>query len=163
MADDGGSPDEDGGRGVAAARWYERYSWVVFVVVALSGLVPAVQLLVAPLSGTSFFAGFGHPVPESILSDPTESRFLAFLLRWIGTVLAGGNALTVFIALTAWRNGETWAWLAMWYWPAMFAAHYLMYGAGLLKNLQLVWVALTVLVLASNFGRFFSTPIAGGS
>lgn len=93
--------------------WYERYSWLVFVVIGLSGLLPAVQLLVDPSSGTSLFAGFGHPVPDSILSDPTDVRFLEFVFRWIGTVLLGSNLLTIFIAVTAWRNGAAWAWVAL--------------------------------------------------
>lgn len=138
--------------------WYERYSWVVFVLVGLSGLVPAAQLLVDPLSGTGYFAQFGHPVPDSILADPSETAFLAFAMQWIGGVLAGENLFTLAIAVTAWRDGHRWAWLVMWYWPVLFASHYVTYGPGLLKTLQLVWVALLVLVLASNYRRFFSSP-----
>lgn len=136
-------------------RWYRTYSWLLWVVVALSGLIPAVQLLIAPLTGLGFFAGMGHPVPESILSNPRESAFLEFVLRWIGTVLFGSNVLTMFIAVTAWRNRAKWAWIAMWYWPLMFASHYVMYGDGFLKNVQLVSVALTLLVLGSSYTEFF--------
>lgn len=110
--------------------------------------------MVAPLSGTSFFASFGHPVPESILSNPEASAFMAFVMRWIGTVLRGGNLLTLFIAVTAWREGRAWAWLAMWYWPFLFGVNFLTFGAGILRSLQPVWVAITVLVLASNYQRF---------
>ena len=42
------------------------------------------------------------------------------------------------------------------YWPLMFAAHYLLYGAGFLKNLQIFWVVLTLVVLIMNYRRFFS-------
>jgi hypothetical protein len=136
--------------------WYQKYSWLVWVIVALSGLIPAVQLFVAPSSGLSFFAGMGHPVPESILSNPQESAFLEFLLRWIGTVLFGGNILTLFIAATAWRERARWAWIAMWYWPLMFASHYLIYSDGFLKKAQVVWVVLTLLVLGSNYSAFFA-------
>lgn len=142
-------------------RWYERYSWLLFVLIAISGIVPALQLLVTPMSGTGLFAGFGQPVPDSLLADPAESSFLAFVLRWIGTVLIGENLLTGFIAVTAWREGRTWAWLAMWYWPLLFAAHFFMYGDVLLRDLQLVWVALTILVLASNYRRFFADSMTG--
>ena len=76
-----------------AKKWYEKYSWWVFVVFALTGLIPEIQLLVSPMSGSTFFAGFGHPVPESILADASETTFLAFVMCWIGTVLAGGNIL----------------------------------------------------------------------
>lgn len=105
--------------------WYERYSWILFILIAVSGMIPAIPLLIAPLSGTGLVARFGHPVPACILADPNGSAFIAFLFRWIGTVLAGGNLLTVFIVLTAWRQGEPWAWWTMWYWPVMFVAHYL--------------------------------------
>ena len=141
---------------MSSEKWYEKYSWLVFILVALTGLIPAIQLLISPMSGQTFFAGFGHPIPESILSDANESAFVAFVMRWIGTVLLGGNALTIFIAAAAWQKGEKWAWFAMWYWPLMFATHYLMYGDGFLKNLQIFWVALTLGVLVANFSRFFS-------
>lgn len=155
MVENASAPENEGPEN-PGERWYERYSWFLWVLIALSGLVPAVQMLVAPLSATSYFVGFGHPIPESMLADPTETRFLAFVLQWIGTVLVGENLLTAFIALTAWREGKRWAWLALWYWPLLFASHYFMYGDVLLGDLQLVWIALTVLVLGSNYGRFFS-------
>lgn len=137
-------------------KWFEKYSGIVFILIAVTGLIPAIQMLLSPSSAQSFFAGFGHPIPESILADQSESEFLTFVIRWIGTILIGGNVLTIFIASTAWREGEKWAWFAMCYWPLMFASHYFMYGEVFLKTAQLIWVALTLVTLGSNFSRFFS-------
>ncbi|GIV76434.1 MAG: hypothetical protein KatS3mg050_0828 [Litorilinea sp.] len=110
--------------------WPRRYAWILFVLAALSGLVPGLMLLASLLSAAGFVNTFGHPVPQAILSDAAERAFLEFLSHWVGTVLIGSNLLTVFIAATAFRKGERWAWLAFWYWPFMFAAHFLMYTGG---------------------------------
>ncbi|MFZ0546238.1 MAG: hypothetical protein WAM60_12405 [Candidatus Promineifilaceae bacterium] len=136
-------------------KWYEKYSWLVFILIALTGIVPAIQLLLSPLSGEGFFAGFGHPIPASILSVTAETVFIEFVLRWIGTILLGGNLLTVFIAATVWRSGKKWAWFAMWYWPLMFATHFFLYGDGFLKYLQIFWVLLCLATLGVNYKRFF--------
>ena len=44
--------------------------------------------------------------------------------KWLVTSYATvAVVLTVAIALTAYRRGEMWAWLAFWVWPAFFILH----------------------------------------
>lgn len=121
-----------------------RHGWKLFIVIALFGLVPGVLLLFAPHTAPSIYGTFGHDVPAAV----TDSEFFLVLSRWIGSVLIGGNLLTVFIASTALRSGEPWAWWAMWYWPAMFASHLIIYE-GSSRISQAVWLTLTVAVLAA--------------
>lgn len=121
-----------------------RHGWKLFIVIALAGLIPGVLLLFAPHVAPSIYGTFGHEVPAAV----TDSEFFLLLSRWIGTVLVGGNLLTVFIASTALRRGERWAWWAMWYWPAMFASHLVMYE-GSSRISQAVWLTLSVAVLVA--------------
>lgn len=119
-----------------------RHGWKLFIVIALTGLVPAALVLVAPEQGVGIFALFGHEAP----ADVAETDFMLFVVRWIGTVLVGSNLLTIFIAATALRRGAPWAWYAMWYWPAMFATHLAIYDGGA-RISQAVWTTLTVVAL----------------
>ncbi len=121
-----------------------RHGWKLFIVIALAGLVPCVLLLFAPHVAPTVYGTFGHEVPAAV----TDSEFFLLLSRWVGTVLVGGNLLTVFIASTALRRGERWAWWAMWYWPAMFASHLVMYE-GSSRISQAVWLTLSVAVLVA--------------
>jgi uncharacterized membrane protein YgdD (TMEM256/DUF423 family) len=44
--------------------------------------------------------------------------------QWLVTSYAAMAAvLTIAIAVTAFRRGERWAWLAFWAWPAFFILH----------------------------------------
>lgn len=121
-----------------------RHGWKLFMIIAITGLIPAVVLWFAPQSAPTIMSTFGHEVPEAV----AESAFFGFLSRWIATVLIGSNALTLFVAATALRRGERWAWYAMWYWPIMFASHLALYeGRGRIS--QAVWVVASVAVLVA--------------
>jgi hypothetical protein len=135
-------------------KWYEKYVWIVFVLVALAGLVPGLLLLFSPMSAGAIVENFGHPIPAGIMTDADGLAFLEFFFRWVGTVLIGGNSLTIFIAATAFRKGEKWAWLAFWYWPLMFASHFLMYAGGF-KVSQVVWFILTTGALLMTYRYCF--------
>lgn len=134
--------------------WYRRYAWLLFVLVGVSGLIPGIQLLVAPLSGESYLRTFGHPVPEVVFASEEGVSFLAFFLQWTGIMVIGVDLLTVLIASTAFRRGEKWAWYAFWYWPFVFGAHFFMYAGGF-RNTQLVWLVLTVGGLLLAYPSFF--------
>ncbi len=45
-------------------KWYEKYSWWIFVVIALTGLIPAIQLLISPHEWKNFFRSIRSPSPR---------------------------------------------------------------------------------------------------
>ena len=53
--------------------------------------------------------------------------------------------LTFGVALTAFRRGETWAWLVFWVWPVFFLVHGLAFFV-----VDLVFAALGVIALVSS-------------
>lgn len=80
---------------------FARWAWIVFVVFAALGFVFGV------FPGTWFDSE----------TDDTDSRLL------VTTYAAVAVGLTLAVALTAFRRGERWAWLAFWLWPAFFVVH----------------------------------------
>lgn len=135
-------------------KWYEKYAWIIFILVALGGLIPGLLFLFNPMSAKAFVENFGHPIPAAIMADVDGLAFLEFFFQWVGTVLIGSNILTIFIAPTAFRKGEKWAWLAFWYWPFMFASHFLMYSGGF-KVSQVAWFILTTGTLLMTYRYCF--------
>lgn len=142
-------------------RWYQKYSFIVFLLIAGIGMAQAIQMMIAPVAGRSLLAGFGYPIPDVLLNDRTGSEFYIFLIQWIGAVLFGGDFLTACIALTAWRKGDRWAWFAFLYWPFLFAYHFSLYRPGPHKYPPLMMLTLVVITLLINSRRFLgrSQPV----
>lgn len=137
--------------------WYEKYSFIVFTLIALMGVTMAIQMMVAPGTAMSYLADFDYLIPEALLNDPNGRGFFLVLIQWIGATLLGGDFLTLVIALTAWRKGDRWAWFAFLYWPFLFIFHYSLYRPGLHKILPLIMLTLAVLALASNARRLLGS------
>lgn len=135
-------------------RWYEKYSFIVFLLIAGIGMAQAVQMMVAPEAGRSLLASFGYPIPGALLNDPAGTEFYLFLIQWIGAVLFGGDFLTACIALTAWRRGDKWTWFAFLYWPFLFAFHFSLYRPGPHKYPPLFMLVLVSITLILNARRF---------
>jgi drug/metabolite transporter (DMT)-like permease len=81
-------------------RMFRRYGWIVFVAFAVLG---------------TMFGVF----PGGWFEDDVD-RDATLLTSTYGMVAV---ALTVAIAVTAFRRGEMWAWLAFWVWPVFFVIH----------------------------------------
>ena len=78
-----------------------RYTWVVFIFFALLA---------------TLFGIFPGPWFEEGDMD-TDAKWLVTTYATVAVVL------TLAVALTAYRRGERWAWLAFWVWPAFFVVH----------------------------------------
>jgi hypothetical protein len=136
-----------------------RFSWGFFVVIGAMGLIVAAQMLFDP-SSVSMLGHMGQDT--SPLTAPEARGLLAFLSRWIGLSFIGGNLFTVGIAVTALRRGERWAVVLMLYWPFTFLSHFLMYGPGPMRAMQLVWLALSTAAIAVQLFRRSGSSRAPG-
>ena len=136
--------------------WYEKYSFIVFLLIAVIGMAQAIQMMVAPETGMNLLADFGYVIPNALLNEPAGITFYLFLIQWIGATLFGGDFLTACIALTAWRKGEKWAWFAFLYWPFLFIYHFSLYRPGPHKYLPLIMLVLVTVALVSNARRFLA-------
>jgi hypothetical protein len=107
-----------------------RYGFVVFVLISVMGLLMAVRSLFDPLSFFTVFESAAGVDFAALARDPQTARGLEFVGRWIATALIGSDGITLILALTAFRRGDRWARLALWYWPLMFASHAILYVPG---------------------------------
>jgi hypothetical protein len=122
-----------------------RLAWGVFVVIGGLGVFASLGPLFVPTDLSAFRLMGQDP---SSLEAAAAQPFTTFLGRWIGTSMVAGNLFTVGIALTALRRGERWAACLMLYWPAMFLTHFVMYGPGPMRQLQVFWLLLSSVSVA---------------
>lgn len=112
-----------------------RYGWIVFVLFAALG---------------TMFGVF----PGAWFEDDVD-RDAALLTTSYGMVAV---VLTAAIAVTAFRRGEMWAWLAFWVWPVFFGLHGLAFFA-----FDFVFAALGVLALAATYPGARQVPDASSA
>jgi hypothetical protein len=143
-----------------ADTWYERAAWIFFA--ALSGMVLPLAALVYvdPSAATDLWARFGYDLPAVVATDPTATEYVEFISHWATTGTIGFDLFGLLIAVTAFRRGEKWAWLAFWYWPVLFATHFVTYQSGF-QYAQLVWVTLSVAALLATYRKVWRVePVA---
>jgi hypothetical protein len=98
----------------------ERYDWVVWVVLALLGVMMGVSDM---LTGGPTYAGGEAVLFQGItgmtwdqlqLAEPGAARFIDFQVRSSGASIVFSGLLTIAIAALGLRRGQRWAWRTMW-------------------------------------------------
>lgn len=133
-------------------RWYERYAWIWFALLTGSVLPLAVMTYLDPSSATGLWARFGYEVPAAVAADAEATRYVEFISHWSSTGTIGFDLFGFLIAVTAFRRGERWAWLAFCYWPVLFLTHFVTYQSSF-RYAQLVWTALTIAALLATYRK----------
>ena len=132
--------------------WYERAAWIWFAALCAMVLPLAAMVYVDPSASTDLWARFGYDLPAAVAADGAGTEYVEFIGHWATTGTIGLDLFGLLIAVTAFRRGEKWAWLAFWYWPAMFATHFVTYQGGF-QYAQLVWLALSVGALLATYRK----------
>jgi hypothetical protein len=135
--------------------WYERGAWIFFALLCGTALPLALLIYVAPSSAHELWARFGYDLPPTIAADPAALRHVEHLSHWAATGTIGFDLFGLLIAVTAFRRGERWAWMAFWYWPVLFATHFVTYTSGF-RHAQLLWLALSVLALLATYRKVWT-------
>lgn len=98
----------------------ERYDWVVWVVLALLGVMMGVSDM---LTGGPTYASGEAALFEGItgmtwdqlqVAEPGAARFIDYQVRSAGGSILFSGLLTIAIAVLGLRRGQRWAWLTMW-------------------------------------------------
>lgn len=137
---------------MAHETWYERFAWIWFAALCASVLPLALAVYVNPSSAVQIWARFGYDLPAVIGADAAALTYVEFVSHWAVTGTIGFDLFGLLIALTAFRRGERWAWMAFWYWPVLFATHFVTYESAF-RYAQLVWLALSVLALGATYRK----------
>ena len=101
---------------------YQKYAWVILLVVSVLSLLIGL--------GDFFLAGDGDPAlvesmigtswTEMKVSTPRVANLVNLLTRILGAWLIGFSILGIGISVTAYRNGEKWAWYTLWALPLTY-------------------------------------------
>lgn len=141
-------------------RWYEQAAWIWFALVSAS-VIPIVLLsYVNPEAAAGTWSRFGYEMPAVVRADPGATEYVEFISHWAATSTLGFDLLALLIAVTAFRAGARWAWLALWYYPLMFLTHFFTYTSGF-RYAQLVWLLLSVAALLAAYGTVWRRPRVG--
>jgi hypothetical protein len=98
----------------------ERYDWVVWVVLALLGVMMGVSDM---LTGGPTYASGEAVLFEGItgitwdqlqVAEPGAARLIDYQVRSTGGSILFGGLLTIAIVVLGLRRGQRWAWLTMW-------------------------------------------------
>jgi hypothetical protein len=134
-------------------RWYERYAWVAFVVIGVMGLSFALPVMLDAGAGAAVFERLdGVTVPDAIQADADATAYVEFVYSFAFSATAGLDFLTVLVATFAFRHGLRWAWVAMLYWPVLFATNALTYDEPA-RYVQIGMLTLTAAALAATWRR----------
>lgn len=104
---------------------YEKYSWVLLLVLGMVGLIFA---SVDMFSGTtddpqSVKQLTGNTWEEIVTRNPGMARLVLQWVRATGVGLLGASILLIAIASVAYRRGEKWTWYALWIAPIVMAGY----------------------------------------
>jgi Na+/melibiose symporter-like transporter len=142
---------------MSSETWYERAAWIWFALVSASVLPLTIAILIDPAQAEGVWTRFGYALPATIAGDPTAVAHVEFISHWAATGTLGFDLFGLLIAVTAFRRGERWAWLAFCYWPVLFAIHFATYQSGF-RYLQLAWLAGSVAALLATYRRAWNRP-----
>jgi hypothetical protein len=138
-------------------RWYERAAWIWFAGLCASVVPIGLLAYVNPAAAADTWARFGHEMPAAVAADPAATRYVEFISHWSATSTLGLNLFGLLIAVTAFRAGARWAWLAMWFFPFMFLTHFFTYTSNF-RYAQLVWIVLSVVALLATYRKVWRRP-----
>ncbi len=140
---------------------YEKYAWIIIaaigVLTIVGGLPHALGVNTDPTTAESIL---GMTLIELRAMNPMFFDLYDFYFKFGGWSDVGFAFLLVVISATAYRNGEKWAWYALWIAPIYFlgsAAIVMSVGtaaSGLLPFLA-VFTILPLLGLLLPFRKFF--------
>jgi hypothetical protein len=139
--------------------WYERGAWIFFALLCGTALPLALAVYADPSSAHELWARFGYELTPIIAADPASLRHVEHLSHWAATGTVGFDLFGLLIAVTAFRRGERWAWLAFWYWPVLFITHFATYTSSF-RYAQLVWAALSVGALLATYRKAWTRSSA---
>jgi hypothetical protein len=135
--------------------WYERAAWIYFAVISGIALPLAGLVYVDPSQSIGLWERFGYDLPAAVAADPATLEYVRSIGHWASTGSIGFDLFGLLIAVTAFRRGQRWAWLAFWYWPVMFATHFATYTSSF-RYAQLLWLTLSVAALLATRRRVWT-------
>lgn len=97
----------------------------------------------------------GVDLSEIASRTPESDRAMKFLLGDFTSQMFGMNLFALLLIWIPFRNGEQWAWMALWFYPIMFLWHYFHYAKKTkFSTIQIVYCVLSSLALILTYSEF---------
>ncbi|TAK35814.1 MAG: hypothetical protein EPO28_14165 [Saprospiraceae bacterium] len=97
----------------------------------------------------------GLDLQQTSVSTLETGRAMKFLLIDFTSQMAGLNLFALLIIWTPFRHGELWAWMSLWFYPLMFAWHYLHYATKTkFSKVQIVYCVVSIAALLASYSQF---------
>lgn len=147
-------------------KWFERYAWILLVVVALPFLIFGVSAVLFGLSLSDFPVGLpggpdavksltGMTWDETLRSNPAALTLLRGISRVAGMAFLGFAIVAIVVSSSAYRRGERWAWFALWTLPAFMVGLLLHEREGQFIQMPATLLVVSLLGLLLPSRRFF--------
>lgn len=102
----------------------------------------------------------GFDLQETAASSLQAGKAMRFLLIDFTSQMLGLNLFALLILWLPFRHGEYWAWIALWFYPLMFAWHYFHYAKKTrFSMVQIIYCVISALALLLNYSNFFGTHV----
>jgi len=102
-------------------KFYEKYAWIVFLAIGILVLVGGIpHALGFNTDPTLVQTISGKTIEELKASSPMVFNLYNFYFRGGGLSDLGFAFFLIVISMTAYRQGQKWAWYAFWFVPAYF-------------------------------------------
>jgi hypothetical protein len=94
----------------------------------------------------------GFDLQQTAASSEQTGKAMKFLLIDFTSQMSGLNLFALLILWIPFRQGEQWAWMALWFYPVMFAWHYFHYAKGTRFSIvQIVYCVLSSAALILTY------------
>ena len=147
-------------------KWYVKYAWLLLCLLGIAFALFAVNALLFGLSLSDIPVGIpGGPEATQSLAGTTWDELLTGspgivnIMRGISRVLGSGflgfSLLVVLIAATSYRQGQRWAWFALWSLPLFLVMLTLHELRGPYVFMPILFLVLSLLGLLLPYRKFF--------
>ena len=128
----------------------QRNAWIIFFIIGLFFLFYAIDnIFVIP--------GLDCEDPERgwawLTCEPEVIDYVKYWFRMLGIWAAAAAAFTLLVSATGFRQGQPWAWYAMWIVPLILLSQ--LYFIPWFFGLYLLLIAMSLAGLALPYRRFF--------
>lgn len=146
--------------------WYVKYAWLILCLLGIAFVLFAVNALLFGLGLSDIPVGIpggpeavksltGMTWDDALAGNPGLISLMRGISRVLGTGFLGFSLLVVLISATSYRQGQRWAWFAMWYLPVFLVGLTFHELHGSYVFMPVVFLVLAILGLLLPFRKFF--------
>jgi hypothetical protein len=144
----------------AHAKFYERYAWIVFLIIGIMVLTGAIPHALGINTDPTLVQTIGGKTIEELkILNPMFFNLYSFYFRGGGLSDLGFSFFLIVISATAFRQRQKWAWYAFWFIPAYFSSWIALTLTLPLESQSSLIPPLTIFIILSIVGLCLSFRI----